>query len=97
MTNSMNLKYFISHRVYNAYLSHRQKSRSASPGGSRRIYPTFRTNGRRIIPPEDVPSSSEPIFDNENRKWAGREITLLRRTGEQNYYIGKIFFILVFY
>ena len=69
-------------------MSHRSKGRSPSPGGARRIYPTFRTNGKRIIPPEDVPSSTDPIFNNDNLQWAGREITLLRRTGEQNYYTG---------
>ena len=79
---------FLSHRVYDAYLSHRQKGRSSSPGGGRRIYPAFRTSGNRIVPPEDVPSSSEPIFNNDNLKWSGRDVTCMKRTGDLNYYLG---------
>ena len=52
------------------------------------MYPTFRTNGNRIVPPEDVQSSSDPVYNNENLRWAGREVTQLRRSGDQTYYIG---------
>ena len=80
---------YFSHRVYEAYLSHRQRGRSNSPGGTRRLFPTFRTNGFRILPPEDVPSSSSPLFNNETLRWAGREVTQLRRSGDLSYYLGK--------
>ena len=90
----LSLIVFISHRVYDAYLTHRQRGRSNSPGGSRRLYPTFRTNGGRIVPPEDVPSSSSPMFNNGNMKWAGHEVTQLRRSGDQTYYIGKKWFMI---
>ena len=78
-----------SHRVYNAYQTHRRRSRSNSPGGSQRLYPSFRTNGGQIVPPLDVPSSADPLFNNDNLRWAGHEVTQLRRSGEQNFYVGK--------
>ena len=44
----------------------------------------------RIIPPEDVPSSSVPMYNNENMAWSGREVTQLRRSiTDQLYYIGE--------
>ena len=74
--------------MYDAYTAHRQKNRSPSPGGSNRIFPTFRTNGNRIVPPEDVPSSSDPLYNNDNLIWAGREVTQLKRFGEESFYVG---------
>ena len=76
--------------MYNAYQNHRRRSRSSSPGGTQRLYPTFRTNAGQIIPPLDVSSSTDPIFNNENLRWAGKEVTQLRRSGEQSYYIRKL-------
>ena len=89
----MNYFYF-SHRVYGAYQTHRQRSRTNSPGGGRRLYPSFRTNARQIVPPLDVPSSTNPIFNNENLRWAGHEVTQLRRSGEQDYYVGMLSYFL---
>ena len=57
-------------------------------GQKRRIYPSFRTTGGQIIPPEDVPDISTPVFVNTNRQWAGRQVTQLRRGEETEFYTG---------
>ena len=83
---------FLSHRVYNAYHAHRLRSRSNSPGGGKRLYPSFRTSGSKIVPPLDVPSSACPIFNNETLRWVGKEVTQYRRP-DFDYYVGTFFSI----
>ena len=80
--------FLFSHVVYQAYLAHRRKNRPNEPGGARRLYPSFKTSGGQIIPPDDVMELAIPIFSQENRHWAGREVTQLRRGGETEYYVG---------
>ena len=75
--------------VYDAYLSHRRKDRQNGPGGARRLYPSFKTTGGQIVPPEDVKELAVPIYNQENRHWAGREVTQLRRGGETEFYTGN--------
>ena len=75
-----------SHNVFDAYLSHRLGQR---PDPKKRIYPSFRTTGGQIIPPEDVKDISSPIFVEANRQWAGRQVTQLKRGDETEFYTGK--------
>ena len=78
------------HPVYAAYLSHRRKERFHEHGAVRRLYPTFKTTGGQIVPPEDVHESAVPIFSPETQIWAGRDVTQLRRGGETEFYTGKL-------
>ena len=78
------------HVVYAAYVAHRQKDRTgySEHGGARRLYPSFKTTGGQIIPPEDVSETAVPIFDVNNQIWAGREVTQLKRD-DPRYYTGR--------
>ena len=75
------------HRVYQAYLDHRQKVRD---NAGRRTYPSFNTMANRIISPLDVSSWIEPIFQESSRFWVGSEVVQLRRFAERSIYIGML-------
>ena len=57
--------------------------------GNRRIFPSFRTNGSRIQSPPDVPSWVEPLYDQNNQFYVGREVVQLKRFSDKAFYLGK--------
>ena len=75
--------YTFSHRVFNAYLNHRER-RTAN----NRTQPSFSTMARRIANPDDVPSHISPIFDGSNQSWAGRNVFQIKHNEHEGFYLG---------
>ena len=81
------LKNDFSHRVFNAYVDHRERRTE-----NNRTQPSFSTMASRITAPEDVPSHICPRFDDSNKLWIGRNVVQYKQTVYHSFYIGKPYF-----
>ena len=71
-----------SHRVFEVYLAHRKRQNTSK-------FPSFRTNAMSIVPPSDVPSWTDPIYNAETVFWSGREVQQIKQFLDQDFYLSK--------